>query len=317
MLASPNSSIDRTMNASNRVTGPDNASRVYLIDASVYVFRAFFSLPETMENAAGHPINAIHGFAGFLADIKRRVGDDKVIGVAFDASLTTSFRNQIYPDYKANRPPAPESLKRQFAWCRELCEALRLPMHSDSEFEADDIIGHWANEARGRGDRVTIVSRDKDLTQLVRDGDTWWDFAADRHLDPAGVKEKMGVKPEQVADWLALTGDAVDNIPGVKGVGPKAATALLDAYSSLDEIYANLEGVATLPVRGARSLAAKLSEHEQVARMSRQLTKIPRSCPRVPELVREPRKADSNTVQAVLDQIGLGSGLGNRLRVFC
>lgn len=316
MLASPDSPIDRTMNASNRVTGPDNASRVYLIDASVYVFRAFFSLPETMVNAAGQPINAIQGFGGFLADLKSRVGKDKVIAVAFDASLTTSFRNQIYPEYKANRPPAPESLKQQFAWCRDLCAALRLPVHSDEEYEADDIIGHWANEARARGDRVTVVTRDKDLTQLVEDGDTWWDFAADTHLAPAGVKEKMGVYPAQVADWLALTGDAVDNIPGVKGVGPKAATALLEHFGSLEAVYQNLDAVPALPIRGAKSLAAKLADNEELARMSHRLTLIPESCPRVPRLISAPANADADALSSVFHDVGLGSGLRRRLQVY-
>lgn len=304
------------MNAPSATVAPAKASRVYLIDASVYVFRAFFSLPETMVNADGAPINAIHGFANFLSELKRKVGPESVIAVAFDESLSTSFRNRLYPEYKANRPPAPEGLKWQFAVCRELCDALGLLTHSDEEYEADDIIGHWATAARKKGYRVTVVSRDKDLTQLVQSGDTWWDFAGDRHLDPAGVREKMGVWPEQVADWLAFTGDAVDNIPGVKGVGPKAATALLEAFSSLDEVYLQLDKVAELPLRGAKSLRAKLAEHEDMARLSRELTRIPESCPRVPELDSAVRRADVQAVESILSHHGLGTGVANRLRAF-
>ncbi len=295
---------------------PVKASRVYLIDASVYVFRAFFSLPETMVNAEGAPINAIHGFASFLADLKQRVGAGPVMAVAFDESLSTSFRNRLYPEYKANRPPAPEGLKWQFEICRQLSEALGLLVHSDEEYEADDIIGHWANAARARGERVTVVSRDKDLTQLIREGDSWWDFASDRNLNPAGVREKMGVWPEQVADWLALTGDAVDNIPGVKGVGPKAATALLEAFASLDGVYSNLDQVAQLPIRGARSLVDKLTNEESMARLSLELTRIPDSCPRVPELPAAVSAADTDAVSALLARWGLGGGIANKLRIF-
>ncbi len=304
------------MNAPSATVAPVKASRVYLIDASVYVFRAFFSLPETMVNAQGEPINAIHGFAGFLADLKKRVGPEGVIAVAFDESLSTSFRNRLYPDYKANRPPAPEGLKWQFSACRELCEALGLLAHSDAEYEADDIIGHWAGAARARGERVAVVSRDKDLTQLIRAGDFWWDFAGDRQLDPVGVRDKMGVWPEQVADWLAFTGDAVDNIPGVKGVGPKAATALLEAFSSLDGVYQRIDEVAALPVRGAASLQAKLAREEEVARLSLELTRIPERCPGVPELDARSRSADVDRVNAVLTRHGLGAGLARRLQVF-
>ncbi len=304
------------MNAPSATVAPVKATRVYLIDASVYVFRAFFSLPETMVNAHGAPINAIHGFAGFLAELKKRVGPESVIAVAFDESLSTSFRNRLYPEYKANRPPAPEGLKWQFSACRELCEALGLLTHSDEEYEADDIIGHWAGAARAQGQQVTVVSRDKDLTQLIREGDTWWDFASDRELDPAGVRDKMGVWPQQVADWLAFTGDAVDNIPGVKGVGPKAATAILEAFSSLDGVYEHIDEVAALPVRGAASLQAKLAREEEVARLSLELTRIPEQCPRVPQLEAGVRVADAEQVARVLSQHGLGAGLARRLRIF-
>lgn len=292
-------------------------SRVYLIDASVYVFRAYFSLPQTMVNAAEQPINAVYGFAGFLADLRRQLGPDAPIAVAFDESLSTSFRNQIYPEYKANRPPAPEDLQRQFAWCQELCEVLRLPWAAHGEFEADDIIGSWATHARAAGHPVAVISRDKDLTQLVQSDDLWWDFASQLQLDPAGVEAKMGVRPDQVADLLALTGDSVDNIPGVKGVGPKAAVALLQHFGSLESVYANLPEVSSLPLRGAKSLQRKLDEGRDMADMSRRLTVIPDRCPGVPDPDWQARfTVPMDEVHSVCEQLGLGLRARERLGAF-
>ena len=293
-----------------------NPAKVYLIDASVYIFRAWFSLPDTMVNARGESINALHGFAGFLADLKARAGAEAVIAVAFDESLESSFRNRIYAEYKANRPPAPLELKRQFAWCRAVCQALGLPQHADHEFEADDIIGTWAAQAREQGKTVAVVSRDKDLTQLIGPGDIWWDFASDKRLGPEGVREKMGVPPEQVADLLALTGDSVDNIPGVAGVGPKAAVALLDAFGSLESVLENLDQVPSLSVRGAKSLAEKLRQGAEQARLSQALTRIPLDCPRVPPLPSSPTVVEGAALQANVQALGLGPGLQRRLRVY-
>lgn len=292
-------------------------NRVYLIDASVYVFRAYFSLPQTMVNAAEQPINAVYGFASFLADLRRQLGPHAPLAVAFDESLSTSFRNRIYPDYKANRPPAPEELQRQFAWCQQLCEVLQLPWAAHGEFEADDIIGSWATHAREAGYGVAVVSRDKDLTQLVQSQDLWWDFAGQLQLDPAGVEAKMGVRPEQVADLLALTGDSVDNIPGVKGVGPKAAVALLQHFGSLEAVFAGLDQVSSLPLRGAKSLQRKLEEGREMAEMSRQLTLIPERVPEVPDPDWQARpRVHMDTVDAVCKDLGLGLRARERLSVF-
>lgn len=291
--------------------------RVYLIDASVYVFRAYFSLPQTMVNAAEQPINAVYGFAGFLADLRRQLGPGAPVAVAFDESLSTSFRNRIYPAYKANRPPAPEDLQRQFAWCQQLCEVLQLPWAAHAGYEADDIIGSWATHAREAGHSVAVISRDKDLTQLVQSQDLWWDFAGQLQLDPAGVETKMGVRPEQVADLLALTGDSVDNIPGVKGVGPKAAVALLQHFGSLDAVFANLDQVSTLPLRGAKSLQRKLEDGRELAEMSRQLTRIPARCPGVPDPDWQARpRVPMDAVHEVCEDLGLGLRARERLSAF-
>ena len=292
---------------------PDTTDKplVYLIDASVYVFRAWHSIPDRMRSPAGEPTNAVYGFARFLADLLSREATAPV-AVAFDESLTTSYRNEIYPEYKANRPPAPEALKRQFAWCQSLCSALDLPWLAHPRFEADDIIGTWTVQARAAGFAAGIVTRDKDLAQLLEDQDHLWDFAGDVRLDAAGVEAKMGVRPDQVADFLALTGDAVDNIPGIPGVGPKAAVGLLQAFGSLDGIYARLQEVPGLPLRGAKSLATKLVEHEELARLSRRLTGIPTDID-LPALDFARRPPAAAAIADWASPLGFGDGLRRAL----
>jgi len=246
---------------------------VYLIDASVYVFRAYYSMPPDMVDADGNPVHAVYGFARFLADLIERESPE-YIAVAFDGSLATSFRNRIYPAYKANREPAPPDLMLQFERCREFCSHLGLAWYHSSEYEADDIIGTLAHRVRGEGLRTTLVTRDKDMAQLVGPGDVYWDYAGDQRYHYHEIEERFGVQPERYADYLALTGDAVDNIPGVPGVGPKTAAALMKAFSTLDHLYDGLEQVAELKLRGAAQLGAKLAQHREAAFLARQLTRI-------------------------------------------
>jgi 5'-3' exonuclease len=246
---------------------------VYLIDASVYVFRAYYSLPPDMRDPEGNPVHALYGFGRFLGDLLERVRPEYV-AVAFDGSLATSFRNRIYPAYKANREPAPPDLRLQFERCRELCGHLGVAWYSSPEYEADDIIGTLATRLRAEGLRCTLVTRDKDMAQLVREGDVYWDYTGNARYYYRDIAERFGVVPERYADYLALTGDAVDNIPGVPGVGPKTAAALLKAFASLDDLYAGLDRVADLPLRGAATLGARLARHRDAAYLARQLTGI-------------------------------------------
>jgi 5'-3' exonuclease len=208
---------------------------LYLVDASVYVFRAWHSMPDSFVSPDGHPTHAVYGYAGFLLTLLERARP-RHIAVAFDESLTTSYRNEIYPNYKANREPAPEELKRQFQWCREITAGLGLAWYADPRFEADDLIGTLAAAHRPDGCRVSFVSSDKDLAQLLEPGDELWDFARDRRTDYHGVHERFGVRAEQMADFLALTGDPIDNIPGLPGVGPKTAGALRSHFGTLDAV---------------------------------------------------------------------------------
>jgi 5'-3' exonuclease len=246
---------------------------VYLIDASVYVFRAYYSLPPDMRDGEGNSVHALYGFARFLADLLERT-QPEYVAVAFDASLATSFRNRIYPAYKANREPAPPDLALQFERCRELCGHLGVAWYSSPEYEADDIIGTLATRLRAEGLRCTLVTRDKDMAQLVREGDVYWDYTGNARYHYRDIAERFGVQPERYADYLALTGDAVDNIPGVPGVGPKTAAVLMRAFASLDQLYAGLDLVADLPIRGATTLAARLAQHRDAAYLARQLTGI-------------------------------------------
>ena len=246
---------------------------LYLVDASVFIFRAYYSVPVDLTDRDGNPINAVHGFARFLGDLLERESPGHV-AVAFDESLERSYRNEIYPAYKANREPAPPELKRQFALCRDVVRALGIAEYGSSRYEADDIIGTLAALGRREGQAVTIVSRDKDLTQLVTARDIYWDAVADVRYGYEDIEERFGVVPERMADFLALMGDAVDNIPGVPGVGRKTAATLLKHFGTLEGVYENLDAVPKLKFRGAGFVAQSLFEHRELAFLSRQLTGI-------------------------------------------
>lgn len=299
-----------------RGDSPANATEapVYLIDASVYVFRAWFSMPDTFADHAGQPTNAVYGFARFLCELLEQTRPGHV-AVAFDESLTQSFRNDIYADYKANREPAPEALKRQFAWCRDISRHAGLAVYSHPRYEADDLIASLAIHTRTSGRPYCVVSGDKDLAQLVDASSTWWDFARRRRLDAAGVFDHFGVHPHQIADFLALTGDSVDNIPGVPGVGPKTAVALLAHFGDLDALFSRLDEIAWLKIRGAKTLAQKLRRHEADARLARRLTGLETSVDTVIDSpVTERTGGDADALDAVLDALGFGRPLRERLQ---
>ncbi len=285
---------------------------VYLVDASIYIFRSWFSISDEFSNAAGEPTNAVYGFTGFLCSLLEQTRAEH-IGVAFDESLTTSYRNEIYPQYKANRDPAPIELKRQFAWAREMAESMGLSCFADQRYEADDLIGTLAEFWRDRGHPVCIITSDKDLAQLVTKRDTWWDFSRNQKLSHANIKEKFGVFPEQIADYLALTGDSVDNIPGVPGVGPKSAAALLSHFDDLDAIFSRVDEVQHLSLRGAKSLHKKLVEHRQAAELARRLTIIETqvtSALENPDLSRS--ELDEARINRLFDDMAFGGMLRRR-----
>ncbi len=286
---------------------------VYLVDASIYIFRAWFSISDEFSTSRGEPTNAVYGFTGFLCSLLEQT-DAEHIGIAFDESLATSYRNEIYPEYKANREPAPEELKRQFKWARDMAESMGLSCFSDPRYEADDLIGTLATHWRERGHPLCIVTSDKDLAQLIEKPDTWWDYSRNQKLSHAKIKDKFGVYPEQIADYLALTGDAVDNIPGVPGVGPKSAVALLNHFDDLDALWDRIAEVQHLSVRGAKSLHKKLIEHKGAAELARRLTVIET---RVPSALENPDVSRSELDEARLNRLFDEMEFGGMLRRRC
>jgi DNA polymerase I len=288
---------------------------IFLVDASVYVFRSYHSnLP--MVDRDGNTTHAVFGFARFLGDLIERVRP-KYIAVAFDQRGADSYRSRIYPAYKANRTPAPLDLRAQFLHCRELCQHLGLTALVSPEYEADDIIGTLSCQMREEGVRSAIITRDKDLAQLVRNGDLYWDYGSREQFGYHDIERYFGVRPERFADYLALTGDESDNIPGVPGVGHKTAASLMKAFDSLDELYADLNRVTGLKLRGARTLSEKLKEYRESVFMARRLTQI--SCDLQLGVEMEGlrrRRPDTPALADLYDRLGFGPFLrrqGERL----
>ncbi len=235
---------------------------VYLVDGSGYVFRAFHALPP-MTRPDGTPVNAVYGFTTMLMKLISE-SDADCIAVIFDAARAT-FRNEIYPQYKAHRLEPPEELIPQFPLVREAARAFNLPAIEQGGYEADDLIATYARLAREAGAKVTIVSSDKDLMQLVRDGIEMLDPIKGRPIGPAEVAEKFGVPPEKVVDVQALAGDSVDNVPGVPGIGVKTAAQLINEYGDLEALLARA-GEIKQPKR-----RESLQQHAEQARISKKL----------------------------------------------
>ena len=253
--------------AMSPVTPPagKRGEHVILIDASGFIFRAFYALPP-MTRGDGTPVNAVYGFANMLMKLLAEVSADR-IAVIFDAS-GRSFRNDLYDQYKANRPPPPDELVPQFPLVREAARAFNLACIEREGFEADDIIATYARLARAAGAEVTILSSDKDLMQLVGEGVTMYDDLKGRSIGVAEVREKFGVGPERVVDVQALAGDSTDNVPGVPGVGVKTAAELINRFGDLDAVLAHA-GEITQPKR-----RQNLIEHADLARLSRELVRL-------------------------------------------
>ncbi len=244
---------------------------LYLIDSSIYIFRAWQTLPDSIENTLGEPANAVIGFADTLARI---ISDEQPSHMvcAFDQNLGKGARKRIYPQYKANRPPAPPDLAVQFDRCFELAQLFGIPSFGSKEVEADDIIGSFATLAHKQKKPVTIVSADKDLAQFIRDGDTYWNFARKTRQDIKAVSKQFNAQPQQIADMLAICGDKVDNIPGVPGVGMATAARLLKKWGNIDNMLEQPEKIADMKFRGAPRISSLIAEHASSIRLARKLT---------------------------------------------
>src|SRR5215207_4719270 len=218
---------------------PGKGDHVFLVDGSSYIFRAYHALPPLNRKSDGLQVNAVLGFCNMLWKLLRDMPEDNRpthLAIVFDKSEIT-FRNKLYPDYKAHRPPAPDDLIPQFAFIREAVRAFDLPCLEQAGYEADDLIATYVAEACERGASATIVSSDKDLMQLVTDCVTMYDTMKDRRIGIAEVIEKFGAPPEKVIEVQSLIGDSTDNVPGVPGIGPGAASAFISVFGSIEEIY--------------------------------------------------------------------------------
>lgn len=291
---------------------PKPASPLYLIDASVFIFRAYHSVPLSLTDPDGNPVNALHGFGRFLGDLIEQVRPEH-IAVAFDETMVVSFRNRLFPAYKANRDPAPVDLKAQFKICRRLCEALGVANFASHEYEADDLIGTLATRMRAMGKKVVLVTRDKDLSQLVRPGDVYWDYLSDKRFPYERIADRFGVVPERMACFLALMGDACDNIPGVPGIGRKTAAMLLGHFESIGHLYDDLDRVLKIKLRNAGFVAGQLRDHRERAFLARQLTGIACDVPLDADLASLRRRApDMRALNQLYDEVGFGRLLRNQ-----
>ena len=250
-------------------------NRLILVDGSSYLFRAYHALPP-LTNSKGLNTGAAKGVIGMIRKLVADYDGDQVV-VIFDAKGPT-FRHEMYADYKANRPPMPDELREQIEPIHAAIKAMGLPLICIGGVEADDVIGTLSVEAAGSGREVVISTGDKDMAQLVNDKVTLINTMNNTAMDSAGVVDKFGVPPELIIDLLALMGDKVDNIPGVAGVGEKTATALLQHLGGMTAIYQQLDAVAALPIRGAKSLASKLELARDEALLSYELATIKTDC---------------------------------------
>ena len=279
---------------------------VYLVDASMYVFRAWHSMPDEFRDAEDWPVNAVHGFTRFVLELLERHRPERM-AFAFDVALESNFRNAIFPAYKANREPAPPELKRQFGYCQEVCRALGFVVLADPGYEADDLIGSALATIRRSGHVGTILSADKDLAQLLGDGDLQWDYARNERWTSDQVKARYGVHAHQIADYLGLTGDAVDNIPGVPGIGAKSAAILLAHFESLDALLARHAEVAFLRLRGAVVHSQRLRDHRELALLCRQLATIALDAPLPDDFTDATRRPhDDAALKQLFEQLRIG-----------
>ncbi len=237
------------------------------------MFRGWFTVPEHVVDRNNEPVNAVYGFADFVYQFLYQARP-KYAGFAFDESLSSSFRNELYPQYKANREPTPKELKRQFACCRDFLRALGLFETGSPRYEADDLIGTLAQHMRTLGHKITILTADKDLAQLIFEDDTWWNFAkGDRH-SVAQIKKLFGVYPGQIADQLAVAGDKSDNIPGVPGIGMSTAAKLLNRFETLEKMLNQCAEIGSMKIRGAKRIQRLVEDHKDLLPLYKKLTTI-------------------------------------------
>ncbi len=286
---------------------------IYLIDSSIYIFRSWQTLPGSITNTFGEPANAVFGYAETLATILN-ISQATHMVCAFDQSHGTGVRYDIYPQYKANRPEAPEELQVQFDRCIQTAKAFGLPAFGSQRVEADDIIGCISVSAHNENRPVTIVSADKDLMQFIHDDDIYWDYARKARMSYKDIEKKFRLRPSQIADMLALSGDKVDNIPGVPGIGQTTASRLLKKWQTLDNVLANTDKIADMKFRGSLRVGKLIDEHLDNIAISRQLTGLIHddTLPTSSAAFARTTQSKEDTMQA-LEQCGFNEATAARL----
>lgn len=279
-----------------------------LVDASGYIYRAFYAQPP-MTKADGTPTGCIHGYTRMLWNLKKRHAAESHFGVCFDKGKSAA-RVEMYSDYKAHRPPMHEDLKTQLGMVRDATRAFGLPVIEADGIEADDLLASYAEAFQANGDDVVIVSVDKDLMQLMGDGVTLYDPLKDRTITDEDVIAKLGVRPHLAIDAQALIGDASDNVPGVPKIGPKTAGALLDQFGSLDGVLDNWHKVTKPAIRDSLMLS------RDKALLSRQLVTLIRDVPLpLPLKALEAKDVDAAKLVAFCKQMEFAS-LGADIEAF-
>ncbi|MGH7856449.1 MAG: 5'-3' exonuclease H3TH domain-containing protein, partial [Candidatus Binatia bacterium] len=258
------------------MAGETAALRLFLIDVSSYIFRAFHAIPP-LSNKDGRPTNAVLGVANMLLKLLNEEKPDR-IAVVYDAGGPT-FRDELFDDYKANREEMPDALRVQLPYVRRVIEAFRLPSLEISGVEADDVIATLVGRFASPEIPIVIVTGDKDLMQLVGPHVTLLDTMRNRRIGAAEVRDRFGVEPAQVVEILGLVGDPIDNIPGVAGIGDKTAQALIAKFGSIDGLLERLDDIETMGLRGAKRVREALARDAEKARLSRELASLHRDVP--------------------------------------
>jgi 5'-3' exonuclease len=286
---------------------------VHLIDASIYIFRAYFAIPNEWFCPRGLPVNALYGYTRFILQFLQQTKTQQ-IAVAYDESLGTCFRNDIYPEYKSSRVLPDDDLANQLAACKAFTELMGLCSIASERYEADDIIATLGAAVQKRGHAVAIVTRDKDLGQILKNpDDCLWDFSGDKRVYLHDFNEHYSVLPHQLVDFLALTGDSVDDIPGVPGIGKKTAAALLKLFSSLQSIYDDLPAVAASGLRGAKGIRDKLELYKDQIALSQDLVRLEFNVPLGSEKQLYWQPPTKGKVEAFLADYGLERSLQAQL----
>lgn len=287
-------------------------SPLFAIDSSVYIFRSYFALQPNWRSADGMPTEAVYGFAAFLIRLLERE-KPAYIAAAFDESLGSGFRHQLYPLYKANRALPDENLEYQFVACKRIAHTLGIGCFGCQQYEADDYLAACVGAAES-GQPVYVLSRDKDLAQLLGKNVRIWDYGYGEPISRERFMAEKHLEPELVPDMLALTGDASDNIPGVPGVGGKTATAILATLGPIENWIGDLDRLVGVPVRGSEKLAAKIEPYLEQLMLARQLTALRGDIPGISTVAQMRwRGIDRDGAEAVFIHYGL-SGLLGRLR---